>query len=45
MAMHEINIDGAERNICHDCVDELWIGGKTEKLKKVGYHTVYRTDK
>ena len=34
MAMHEINIDGAERNICHDCVDELWIGGKTEKTEE-----------
>ena len=23
MAMHDIDPDGAERKICHDCVDEL----------------------
>ena len=42
MAMHEIDLDEAERKICRDCVDELRMGGKTEKLKKVGYSTVYR---
>ena len=26
--MHDIDIDRAERNIYHDCVDELRIGGK-----------------
>ena len=42
--MHEINIDRAERNICRDCVDKLWLGGKPEKLKNVGHITVYRTE-
>ena len=37
-------IDGSERNIGFDCVDKLWMGGKTEKLKKVGHITVYRSD-
>ena len=26
--MHEINLDGAERNICRDCVDELQMESK-----------------
>ena len=34
VAMHEINIDETERMICHNCVDELWMGGKPDKLKK-----------
>ena len=42
--MHEINIDRAERKICRDCVDELWIGGKPEKLKKLGHSIVYKID-
>ena len=45
MAMHAINLDGAERKICHNCVDELWMGGKPKKLKKVQHSTVYRTEK
>ena len=36
MAMHEINIDGTELNIYRDCVDELQMGDKPEKLKKAG---------
>ena len=44
VAMHAINIDGAERNICHNYVNELSIGGKPKKLKKVQHITVYRTD-
>ena len=44
MAMHAINLDGAERKICHNCVDELWMGGKPKKLKKMQHSTVYRTD-
>ena len=44
MAMHEINLDGPERKICYNCVDKLWMGGKPEKLKKVGHITVLRTD-
>ena len=42
--MHEIDIDGAERKICHDCVDDLRIGGKPEKLKKMVHITVYMTE-
>ena len=44
VAMHEINIDLAEQNICRDCVDELHMGGNPEKLKKVGHSTVYTMD-
>ena len=43
VAMHEINIDGAEREICRECVDNLRMGGKPEKLKMVQHSTVYRT--
>ena len=43
VAMHDINIYGAGLNICQDCVDELWMGGKPEKLNKVQHSTVYRT--
>ena len=42
LAMHEIGLDGAELNICHDCVDKIWIGSKPEKLKKVQHSNVYR---
>ena len=45
VAMHDMNLDRSDRKICHDCVDNLWMGGKPEKLKKVGQSTVYRTDK
>ena len=45
MAMHEINLDGAERNICCNFVDELWMGGKPDQLKNLGHRTVYRMDK
>ena len=41
VAMHEIYIDGAERTICSNCVDDIWMGGKAEKLKKVGHSTEY----
>ena len=44
VAMHEIKLDGAERKICRDCVDKLWMGGKPKKLKMVQHRTVYRTD-
>ena len=44
VAMHEINLDGAEWKICRECVDDLWMGGKNEKLKMVQHITVYRTD-
>ena len=42
--MHDIDIDGAERKICRDCVDKLQMGGKPEKLKKLGHSNVYRTE-
>ena len=42
--MHAINIDRAEFKICHNCVDEIWMGGKSKKLKMVQHSTVYRTD-
>ena len=45
MNMHEINLEGAELKICRGCVDELWTGGKPEKLKNVQHSTVYMTDK
>ena len=45
VAMHETNPDGAERNICCDCVDGLRMGGKTQKLNKVEHSNVYKTDK
>ena len=44
VAMNEINLDGGERNICHDCVEEIRGRGKSETLKMVGYSTVYGTD-
>ena len=44
VAMHDIYLDRSERKIFRDCVDELHMGGKPDKSKKVGYSTVYRTD-
>ena len=43
--MNEIDLDGRERNICHNCVDDIHERGKSETLKKVGDSTMYRTDK
>ena len=40
VAMHDINLDRAEQNIFCNCVDELLMGGKAEKLKKVVHSTV-----
>ena len=45
MAIHEIDFDGEKQKICHDCVDEIWMGGKPDKLKKLGHSHVYRTKK
>ena len=42
--MHAINLDGAERKICHNFFDELRMGGRPKKLKMVQHMTVYRTD-
>ena len=44
MAMHDIKLDGAERRICRNCVDDLRMGGKPEKLNKLGHRTVYRRE-
>ena len=33
--IHEIYLDGAYLKICCNCIDELWMGGKPDKLKKV----------
>ena len=44
VAMHEIELDGAERKICCECVDDLRMGGKPEKSNMVQHRTVYRTD-
>ena len=43
LAVHEINLDGAERNICRDYVGKLQMRSKPKKLKKVGHNNVYRT--
>ena len=45
VAMYDIDLDRAERNICRDCVDELRGGGKYYTLKKVGDRNMYRADK
>ena len=42
--MYDINIDGAQRKLFRDYVDELWMGGKPDKLNNLGHSTVYRTD-
>ena len=41
MIMHNINLDGVERNICCNFVDRLRMGGKPEKLNKLVHSTVY----
>ena len=43
VVLNNIDFDRAERNICLDCVDKLWGGGKSETLKQVGYSTVSKT--
>ena len=45
VAMYEIDNDRAEFNICRDCLDEIWMGGKPEKSNKVQHRTVYSTEK
>ena len=45
VAMNEIDIDGGERNICHNCVQEIQGRGKSETFKKLGDRNVYGTDK
>ena len=38
--LNSIYFERAERKICHNCVDNIWDQGKSERLKKVGYSTV-----
>ena len=42
----QINVDfnGTERKICHNCVDELQGQGKSIFLNKLGDSTVYEMD-
>ena len=42
MDMHEIDLDGVEQKIFCDCVDDIRMGGNTEKLNKVQHSTMYR---
>ena len=44
VAVNEIELDGTERKICRKCVENLWMGGKPEKLKMVQHITVYRSE-
>ena len=45
LAMHEIKLDGWERDICRECIDDLRMGGKCEKSKMMQDRTVYRMEK
>ena len=42
--LNYFDFEGAERNICHNCVDKLWGKGKSETLKKVELSTFYWAD-
>ena len=42
--MHEIELDGSERKICCECIEDLRMGGKFEKSKMMQDSTVYRMD-
>ena len=44
VAMHDIELDGSKRKICRECIDDLWMGVKFEKLKMMQDSTVYRMD-
>ena len=44
VAIHEIKLNGSERKICRECIDDLRMGGKFEKLKMMQDSTVYRMD-
>ena len=43
--MHEIELDRSEQKTCRKCIDDLWMGGKPEKLKMMQHSTVYRMEK
>ena len=40
VAMHEIELDGAEPKICREYVENLWLEGNPGKLKMVQHSTV-----
>ena len=40
VAMHEIELDGLERNICRECIEELLMRDKSEKSKMMQDSTV-----
>ena len=40
MILNDIYFDRGEWKICRDCVYKLRWGGKSDKLKEVGYRTV-----
>ena len=44
VATNEINIDRAERKFCHIFFGNIWMGGKTNKLKKVGHITINKRE-
>ena len=44
MVLDYIDFGGGERTICRDCVGKIWVGGKSETLKKVGDSTVLGMD-
>ena len=40
VAMHDIELDGTERKVCCKYFDNLWMGGKPDKLKMVQHSTM-----
>ena len=40
VAMYEIDLDRMVLKICCNCVDKIWMGGKSEKWNKVKHSTV-----
>ena len=44
VAMHEIELDISKHKICHECIDDLSMGGKFEKSKMMQDSTVYRME-
>ena len=40
VAVHVVDLDGSERKICCNCVNELWMVGTPKKLKMVQHSTV-----
>ena len=45
VVLNDIDFDEADRKICHNCINELRGGGKSEKLNKVGDSTMYGMEK